>query len=911
MSKNKKSAFKNITNIFLFLVMSLGLSSVAFADSLAPDITNVQFDPNEDGFTAGTATVSADVSDGTELEEEPAGVASVNFEITDEGENSVSCEGLDESAYSCDIDTSGLPDGDYTLIVTAIDNDNNSAEDNGTVVVVDNTAPNTTKNIEEQEVITSTTEIELDGDDGEGAGLDSTFYRLYSCDSDSEEFSFYEGPFTVSDTTGSHAEGCYTIDFYSVDYLENEEEVHSQNHTVNNTLNVDIGDEGCDDEAGFPYCGIQAAVDDASEGYLILVSPGTYDGVEIYESLTLKSTSTPEDTVIDGGVYVSADDVTIGGSGFGITGSECGVSAEEADGLSVLDNEIYGTGSGICLYSVGGSALSTISGNHIHDNSHGIWMEDVYNLAISDNLIENNLDEEDEFSGLHLDYGEDVTVSNNQILSNEVGIYVYGNNIYIDNNTVSGNVNYGAYVTGEGSQGVYFSNNEIDGGEYGIYSDDSEVYVNGDNIHDNEYGIYAEFSEVYVDAADIHDNEYGVYSESGFDSMYVNGSDVYSNVYGLYAYESYLSSTNNNIHDNEYGIYGEMSELNSEGDNVFDNTYGMYSEYGECCSLDVREDDIYGNDYGIYIYNDYLDVEESNIYDNRVGVYVGAGYEGSSNAYLDFNNIVNNTEAGLETGGDYSYVYVYASFNYWGNLFGPTVEDFTAGDPIVVDSEDDHVEYSPWITRDFETALEEDNYVGFEREAGGSWDLLSTPVYLEVTDLSQLIPSLQQEGTVALRFNSETQLWEEASSLEPLEAVYVYVSETLARFPVNALLTQPPSRNLYEGWNLWGPAPGGWDLASFILGENYNSISVEQAFNGLFRDLGAGLLPAFTSWVSPLIGDQYSYSCWVENDGSEFGYSCDNENSLYLGQGYWVSMNEDDEVFGSSTTPLSLEWLWD
>jgi len=321
------------------------------------------------------------------------------------------------------------------------------------------------------------------------------------------------------------------------------------------------------------YSTIQGAVDNANPGDVIEVDPDTYyEDVTISKTnLTLKSTSTNQDTIINGSITVEDDDVTIGGSGFGITGGECGIYAASIDGLNVLENDIFENGDGICLDFVGGSTQSKIIGNHIHDN---------------------------EFTGVSID-----------------GSY----NINLSNNTINNNSDAGADIYGEGSWDIFFHNNEIYGsngeGSAGIYSDDSTVYVNNDNIHDNFFGIYSEY---------------------GGDSLNVFGAD---------------------IHDNEFGIY---------------------------------------------IYNDDLEAMESNIHDNQVGVYVSSGEGGFSEADLNNNNIVNNTDAGVETGGDGNEVD--ATFNYWGSVDGPSGIGPGTGDAIIKGSEDDEVEFSPWLGLPFGTA---------------------------------------------------------------------------------------------------------------------------------------------------------------------------------------------------------------
>lgn len=199
MHKNK-NLYKNIKSLILFLIISLSLISVSFAETGLPIISNVGFEPNSNGFTSGTVTVSADVIDTTDSEEEPSGVASVSFEITDNDENSKSCEGvnIEDDIYSCGIDTlDPLPDGEYSLVVTAIDSEDNEVANDETTLTIDNTHPVTIKTYGEPNeqaqikvpscegdvfvnghFIATNTEITLSADDEDGSGVEGIFYAI-------------------------------------------------------------------------------------------------------------------------------------------------------------------------------------------------------------------------------------------------------------------------------------------------------------------------------------------------------------------------------------------------------------------------------------------------------------------------------------------------------------------------------------------------------------------------------------------------------------------------------------------------------------------------------------------------------------------------------------------------------------
>ena len=109
-------------------------------------------------------------------------------------------------------------------------------------------------------------------------------------------------------------------------------------HAASVTLTVDDDGAQC---PSAPYSSIEDALADASPGDTIVVCPGTYDPTEIDVSVTLRGfTQVPsaddcanpdyldpnpaQETVVDGGLTVSASNLTI--TGFTIVDGDSGVS---------------------------------------------------------------------------------------------------------------------------------------------------------------------------------------------------------------------------------------------------------------------------------------------------------------------------------------------------------------------------------------------------------------------------------------------------------------------------------------------------------------------------------------------------------------------------------------------------------
>jgi nitrous oxidase accessory protein len=189
---------------------------------------------------------------------------------------------------------------------------------------------------------------------------------------------------------------------------------------------------------------LQAVVDAAEPGSVIVLQPGIYRGpVRIWKPLTIIGIS---GAVVDGGgvgdvVLVESDNVVL--KGLKVVNSYTDVAFEPA---------------GI---KVSGSKNVTISGNIIDRVIHGIYIVNSTNVSIGGNIITSfaERDISDRGHGVYLWYTRNTYVFNNTINHVKDGVYSdHSYNIVVRNNVVTGS-RYGTHL-------MYTTDHVIVGNEY-------------------------------------------------------------------------------------------------------------------------------------------------------------------------------------------------------------------------------------------------------------------------------------------------------------------------------------------------------------------------------------------------------------------------------------------------------------
>ncbi|MCP5025476.1 MAG: nitrous oxide reductase family maturation protein NosD [Actinomycetia bacterium] len=253
---------------------------------------------------------------------------------------------------------------------------------------------------------------------------------------------------------------------------------------------------------------LQDIVDDAPPGTIITLDATVYTGpVLIEKPLTLRGV---EGSVIDGQgighvIEVLASDVTIEGvvirnSGDRLDKEHAGVSADDADGLRVLDNvfenvlfgmfirssrdvtvsgNVIGSkdlfvarrGDGVRLWESSGAL---VEGNEIVDGRDTVfWFTD--DITVRDNLVSGGR------YGLHFMYSDNALVEGNLLSGNSVGAFLmYSTNLRVHGNTVVDNRGPSGYGLGlKDMDGVELSGNRFEDNRIGLYLDNSPSRVDG------------------------------------------------------------------------------------------------------------------------------------------------------------------------------------------------------------------------------------------------------------------------------------------------------------------------------------------------------------------------------------------------------------------------------------------------
>ncbi|WP_229390657.1 NosD domain-containing protein [Methanosarcina sp. DH2] len=412
-----------------------------------------------------------------------------------------------------------------------------------------------------------------------------------------------------------------------------------------------------------PGDSIQAAVNNASSGDVIIVAPGTYtENIIINKNdLTIRSgAGNPANTIISAnnpGVSVisiqNGNNVTI--EGFKITGAGTNTSGVYLTGsnyCTIEDNVLYNNYLGI---RISGSRGNRLSENTVNlSASHGIVMENT-----TGSIIENNDVNSSGIYGIYLYYADSNNLTSNTMFNNtNNGI----NLVFSSGNTVSGNTVFDDTLS-LNTHSIFLNNshnnnlqsNTVSNCDYGIamrYSNNNNLVNN--NAYNNNRGIYLTLTSSINTLSGNQANSNlmnGIILDNAGNNNLINNTARLNTASGIVLGNARDNTlTNNSASGNSKGIYVLTS---ASGNTLSGNV--VNSNTGNGIQLEnVSNNNLTGNTassngvYGIYLAsssNNYLigNIASS----NSKGIYLmtSSGNMISNNTVS--NNTVHNTSNGI------------------------------------------------------------------------------------------------------------------------------------------------------------------------------------------------------------------------------------------------------------------------
>ncbi len=298
---------------------------------------------------------------------------------------------------------------------------------------------------------------------------------------------------------------------------------------------------GTNSNSNYNFSSIQEAINFAQENDSILIYKGNYsETLTVDKQLRINSISlNPEDVIINPDfssrsiIHVTSDNV-------------------EITGLTILGNNNETQISGIYLDNI---SNSLIQNNIISNVQDGL----VLNTS-SENIISNNTLLSNALHGIYLINSTSNDFRNNLITDNKCGLYLDLSNLNtLTNNNASNNENYGFALRKSNTNSL--TNNLFFMNKYGLCLSSSHENIIIDNIASNnkQYGflLWTSRSNNIKNNVLIENENSGIYLRPSCSNNTLNGNTLSNNVNGI----SIENSGNNLIINNtfssnkEYGIF--------------------------------------------------------------------------------------------------------------------------------------------------------------------------------------------------------------------------------------------------------------------------------------------------------------------------------------------------------------------
>ncbi len=364
------------------------------------------------------------------------------------------------------------------------------------------------------------------------------------------------------------------------------------------------------------YKSIQDAVDEASEGDVIQICPGTYvENVTVDKALTIKSSAGASVTTVEAkesnkDVFeIKKDKTTIQGLTISKASNKAGIGIEK--------KLVRGKQDMVALTQSDGISNCEIVDNILKDNKHGLSFSEVNQIEIRGNQFANNSE-----AGIYFKNSRECEIDGNQFEGNGDGLYLENCDSLklINNEKISGN-------KGQGVHAVKCRHLEIIGNQI---------------LDNQENGILLEEETAYCRIGGSSDDEINLISGNKKAGIKINGkgsvkNKIIKNTIGL-------SKNLKEKKPNFYGIWlsdgatgnfiGERSLLENKGNIISGNTWAGIRIDG----TETKRDTIWGNIIGTNPDGD------KGLGNNTEGIELtdDTGYH-----FIENNVISGNTESGI------------------------------------------------------------------------------------------------------------------------------------------------------------------------------------------------------------------------------------------------------------------------
>jgi parallel beta-helix repeat protein len=324
-----------------------------------------------------------------------------------------------------------------------------------------------------------------------------------------------------------------------------------------------------DDDAPADFSSIKEAINSPQvmDGDTIYVYNGTYcESVVVDKTVLLIGES--KNAIIDGGISIEADSVTIRDFTIQGMGVVVGTFFEPTINATIRENTLVNGGISIQNRPVPSPVFGnhTIEENTVINASVGIRMLG----SVGNKIIGNTLRDND--AGIVLEQDAD----NNTALDNQVEGCGVGMHISSFNNTLSGNdMNDNVYNLGFHQHGAYpnaiDTSNTINGRPVYFVVDQSNILVDPISYPSPGYLALIDCANVTVKDFILSGNGQGILLQGGEDNTLVNNTLV-ENVVGLQVLSSVRNElANNTMSDNGIGMWLVRSSLNTIANNDLGN----------------------------------------------------------------------------------------------------------------------------------------------------------------------------------------------------------------------------------------------------------------------------------------------------------------------------------------------------